>query len=197
MADIVLVNPRFQVSYWGLEHALPLLGKRGNLPTACLPLLAALTPAEPSVTLVDENVEAIDYDRLARADIVGLTGMSVQRARMLEILARAENPRRLHGRRRSVGERAGRLLRRPGRRDLRRRGRRRPGRSFSKNGHEGRHQRRYEQAERTDMTQVPVPRYDLLKTQGTICSAASNSAAAARSSASFATSSSRSAAGRG
>jgi hypothetical protein len=44
MADIVLINPRFNVSYWGLEHALPLLGKRANLPVACLPLLAALTP---------------------------------------------------------------------------------------------------------------------------------------------------------
>ena len=86
MADIVLINPRFEVSYWGLEHALPLLGKKCNLPTACLPLLAALTPAGHSVTIVDENVEPIDYDRLAQADIVGLTGMTVQRARMLEIL---------------------------------------------------------------------------------------------------------------
>ena len=48
MADIVLINPRFEVSYWGLEHALPLLGKKCNLPTACLPLLAALTPDAPS-----------------------------------------------------------------------------------------------------------------------------------------------------
>ena len=44
VADIVLINPRFEVSYWGLEHALPLLGKKCNIPTACLPLLAALTP---------------------------------------------------------------------------------------------------------------------------------------------------------
>ena len=87
MADIVLINPRFEVSYWGLEHALPFIGKRANMPVACLPLLAALTPPEHTVTLVDENVEAIDFDRCARADIVGLTGMSVQRVRMLEILA--------------------------------------------------------------------------------------------------------------
>ena len=86
MADIVLINPRFEVSYWGLEHALPLLGKKCNLPTACLPLLAALTPDEHRMTIVDENVEPIDFDRLARADIVGLTGMSVQRHRMREIL---------------------------------------------------------------------------------------------------------------
>jgi hypothetical protein len=58
MANIVLINPRFQVSYWGLEHALPLLGKKCNLPTACLPLLAALTPAGHFVTIVDEKFSA-------------------------------------------------------------------------------------------------------------------------------------------
>ena len=86
MANIVLINPRFEASYWGLEHALPMLGKKCNLPTACLPLLAALTPDGHRVTIVDENVEPIDYDVVARADIVGLTGMSVQRVRMREIL---------------------------------------------------------------------------------------------------------------
>ena len=44
MAEIVLINPRFEISYWGLEHALPILGKRANMPIASLPLLAALTP---------------------------------------------------------------------------------------------------------------------------------------------------------
>ena len=86
MANIVLINPRFETSYWGLEHALPLLHKRANLPTACLPLLAALTPAEHVVTIVDENVEALNYEQIARNDIVALTGMSVQRTRMKEIL---------------------------------------------------------------------------------------------------------------
>src|SRR5258708_25450201 len=87
MADIVLINPRFEVSYWGMEHAVPFMGKRANLPVACLPLLAALTPEEHTITLMDENVEAINFERCARADIVGVTGMSVQRFRMKEILA--------------------------------------------------------------------------------------------------------------
>jgi len=86
MADIVIINPRFEVSYWGMEYALPFIGKRGNLPVACLPLLAALTPAEHTVTLMDENVSPIDWERCRRADIVGVTGMSVQRFRMREIL---------------------------------------------------------------------------------------------------------------
>ena len=56
-ADIVLINPRFETSFWGLEHALPLLGKRANMPVACLPLLAALTPPVARASLIDENVE--------------------------------------------------------------------------------------------------------------------------------------------
>ena len=34
MANIVLLNPRFELSYWGVEHALPLLGKKCVLPNA-------------------------------------------------------------------------------------------------------------------------------------------------------------------
>ncbi len=86
MANIVLIHPRFESSYWGLDHALEVLGSRAVLPPASLPLLAALTPRSHSITLVDENVQTIDYDRCASADIVGLTGMFVQRARMRQIL---------------------------------------------------------------------------------------------------------------
>ncbi len=162
MADIVLINPRFEISYWGMEHALPFLGKRANLPVACLPLLAALTPSEHTVTLLDENVEPIDWERCQRADIVGLTGMSVQRFRMKEILTELK--------RRGcfcvvggpwvtvqedyfedlvdaifVGEAEDTWPR------------------FLDEWRAGRHDFRYEQAEKTDMSKVPTPRFDLLK----------------------------------
>jgi radical SAM superfamily enzyme YgiQ (UPF0313 family) len=158
---IVLINPRFEVSYWGLEHALPLFGKRANLPVACLPLLAALTPAEHEVTLVDENVEPIDFARLGSADIVGVTGMSVQRKRVREILA--ELKRRgifavVGGPWVSVQEDYFDGLTEvifvgeaeetwP---------------QFVRDWQAGRWQRRYEQTDRTDMTRVPPPRFDLL-----------------------------------
>ena len=86
MADIVLINPRFEISYWGLEHAVPFLGAKATMPVANLPLLAALAPPGYNVTLVDENIEPIDFARCSRADIVGVTGMNVQRRRMKEIL---------------------------------------------------------------------------------------------------------------
>ena len=164
MADIVLINPRFEVSFWGMEHALPFIGKRANLPVACLPLLAALTPPGHTVTLMDENVEAINYERCARADIVGVTGMSVQRFRMKEILA--ELKRRgcftvvggplvtvledyFDGLADAIfiGEAEETWPR------------------FLGEWQQGRHQYRYEQAEKSDMTKLPTPRFDLLKMQ--------------------------------
>jgi len=162
MADIVFINPRFEVSYWGLEHALPFMGKRANLPVACLPLLAALTPGEHTVTLIDENVEAINFERVARADIVGVTGMSVQRFRAKEILSELKErgcftvvggpwvtvqedyfgdlPDVIF-----VGEAEETWPR------------------FLEEWRAGKHETRYEQAEKTDMTRVPTPRFDLLK----------------------------------
>ena len=162
MADIVLINPRFEISYWGLEHAMPFLGAKAVLPVASLPLLAALTPPGHRVTLIDENVEAIDFARCARADIVGVTGMNVQRPRMKEILSELK---RLgvftvvggawvtvqEGDFAGladvifVGEAEETWPR------------------FLGEWSEKRHQARYEQAERTDMATVPIPRLDLLR----------------------------------
>ncbi len=163
-ADIVLINPRFEPSYWGLEHALPLFGKRSAMAVASLPLLAALTPPEHRVTILDENVQPLDFDRIARADIVGLTGMSVQRARMREILT--ELRRRdafvvvggpwvsVHERYFGdlapitfVGEAEDTWP------------------AFLDDWRRGSTRCRYEQTARTDMTRVPVPRYDLLDMQ--------------------------------
>ncbi|MEI8317332.1 MAG: radical SAM protein [Planctomycetia bacterium] len=162
MADIVLVNPRFDPSFWGFEHALPVVGKRANLPVACLPLLAALTPEGHDVTLVDENVETIDFARLARADIVGLTGMSVQQDRMREILRELKARGAfcvVGGPWVSVSEEAFEGLVETifvGEAET-------TWPEFLADWGAGRHRPRYEQAERTDMTRVPLPRHDLLK----------------------------------
>ncbi|NND98880.1 MAG: DUF4070 domain-containing protein [Pirellulaceae bacterium] len=162
MARIAIINPAFEVSYWGLEHAQPMFGKRANMPVASLPLLAALTPPEHDVQLFDENVEPLDFDELAKFDIVGVTGMSVQRFRMDEII------RELFSRDVFiavggpwvtvqedyfdgfadvifVGEAETTWP------------------QFLNEWKNGSHQQRYEQAERTDMSTVPVPRHDLLK----------------------------------
>ena len=112
MADIVLINPRFEISNYGLEHALPFLGRKAMVPVASLPLLAALTPTEHQVTLIDENVEPIDFARCARADVVGITGMVVQRTRMREILTELKRLGASHRGRRTLGHGVGTRFRR-------------------------------------------------------------------------------------
>ena len=162
MANIVLINPRFNPSYWGMNYALPFLDAKAVLPVINLPLLAALTPPGHEITIIDENVEAIDYDVCARADIVGLTGMNVQRVRMREIL----NELKARGVFTVIGgpwitvypADFGDL----------------PDAIFIGEAEEtwpqflvewaeGRHARRYEQAGKTDMATVPAPRLDLMK----------------------------------
>lgn len=162
--EVVIINPRFEVSYWGLEHSLKIIGKKANLPVACLPLLAALTPDDFHVTLIDENVEEIDYDLVARADIVGVTGMTVQRARMRQILTelKARGVFTVVGgpwvtvKEDEFGELADVIFIGEAEETWPR---------FLEEWKAGRWQERYEQADKTDMTKVPVPRHDLLKMQ--------------------------------
>jgi radical SAM superfamily enzyme YgiQ (UPF0313 family) len=162
MARICLINPRFPTSFWGLNHGLPLLGKKANMPVLALPVLAGLTPPGHEVVLIDENIEEIDFDALASFDIVGLTGMTVQRDRMREILLE------LHERDIFtvvggpwitvaenwydglvdvifIGEAEETWP------------------QFLEEWRQGLHQYRYEQRDKTDMAKVPLPRYDLVK----------------------------------
>ena len=162
---ICLINPRFEPSYWGLDHAMPILpgGQKCYTVTGALPALAGLVPEPHETVLLDENVEDIDFAALDRFDVIGITGMIVQRARMFELLARLEGHRATI----VVGG---------------------PYASVAPAGFEGRCDAvfvgeaettwpaflddlasgrpvlsRYEQVERTDMSEVPLPRYDLLR----------------------------------
>jgi radical SAM superfamily enzyme YgiQ (UPF0313 family) len=162
MADIVLINPRFNPTYWNLDYALPMFRKKALLPPLNLPLLAALTPPGHTIQIIDENIEEIDFERCRRADIVGLTGMAVQRDRMREILVELRRrgaftvlggpwvtvcPEDLGSLADVVfiGEAEETWPR------------------FLSEWAEGRHGLRYEQLDKTDMATVPPPRYDLLQ----------------------------------
>jgi radical SAM superfamily enzyme YgiQ (UPF0313 family) len=163
MADIVIINPRFDISFWGMEHCIGLFGKRANLPVACLALLAALVPDHHNVTLIDENVEDIDFTRLARADLVCLTGMSIQGRRMREILERVRSfgvMTVVGGPLATVEEDALEGLADVvfvGEADV-------TWPQFLRDWERGCHTNRYEQQEKTDVTHLPLPRIELLKT---------------------------------
>ena len=82
---ILFVNPAFPPSLWDFALSRDLEGSRYTHPPLALPTLAALTPPEHEVRLVDENVDSVAMD--ADADVVGITGYYIQRARVFELAA--------------------------------------------------------------------------------------------------------------
>jgi radical SAM superfamily enzyme YgiQ (UPF0313 family) len=162
--SICLINPKFKPSYWGFEYALPLYpgDKRSTMISGSLPTVAGLS-GDHDVRLVDENVEEIDWDSLRACDIVGVTGMIVQKERIREILTRLRDMELftvVGGPFVSVQEEFFEGLC-----DVKFVGEAEttwP--AFLDDFAHGRPtQRRYQQLHRTDMTRAPVPRYDLLK----------------------------------
>lgn len=85
--SICLINPRFEPSYWGFDFALPLYpgDKRSTMISGSLTSVAGLC-GEHDVYLLDENVEEIDWESLRGYDLVGVTGMNVQKMRTRQIL---------------------------------------------------------------------------------------------------------------
>ena len=55
----LLVYPRFEPTMWGLQYTLPLIGKKSLLPPLGLMTVAALTPPEYELRLVDMNVRPL------------------------------------------------------------------------------------------------------------------------------------------
>ncbi len=157
---LLLVNPANGHSFWGLDYACDLLGKRySNAPLSLL-TVAALCPEHWDVRIVDENVEPVDLD--AECDLVGLTAMNVQASRAFALadafrrrgrtvllggpFATLEPERCApHADVLFVGE-AERTLPR-----------------FCRDFERGEHLPRYEEREPVDLAQSPVPRYELLR----------------------------------
>ncbi|MCE9565269.1 MAG: B12-binding domain-containing radical SAM protein [Planctomycetes bacterium] len=88
---LLLINPRLPESFWSFSWAFQKVArdKRAAISPLGLATLAALTPGNWDITIVDENVEPIDWE--ADADIVGVCGMAVQFPRQKEIVSHFRN----------------------------------------------------------------------------------------------------------
>jgi radical SAM superfamily enzyme YgiQ (UPF0313 family) len=85
---LLLIQPRLPESFWSFSWAFRKIArdKRAAISPLGLATVAALTPPAWDVTIVDENVEPIDWG--ASADVVGVCGMAVQYPRQCEIAER-------------------------------------------------------------------------------------------------------------
>ncbi len=84
---LLLINPRFPESFWSFKWAVDnIMPKdiRTINPPLGLATLAALTPKDWEIEIIDENIESIPLK--PDADIIGICGMGVQFKRQTELL---------------------------------------------------------------------------------------------------------------
>lgn len=85
---ILLVYPKYPDTFWSFKHALEFVSKKAMLPPLGLLTVAAMLPAEWEQKLVDMNVAPLRDADLAWADYVFLSAMIVQKHSTQEILTR-------------------------------------------------------------------------------------------------------------
>ena len=83
---IVMVHPQFPPSFWSFGFIKEIGGFKTVMPPLGLATLAALTPDRYDVTIVDENIEPIDFE--VDADLIVLSAMGIQEQRLFEVADR-------------------------------------------------------------------------------------------------------------
>lgn len=96
---VLLVYPRFPMTYWGFQHSMPLAGVKASLPPLGLVSLAALLPGDWELRLIDLNIQELADADIRWSDAVFVGGMRIQGESIHQVLARA----RKLGRRSVVG----------------------------------------------------------------------------------------------
>jgi radical SAM superfamily enzyme YgiQ (UPF0313 family) len=80
---ILLINPQPSLSLYSWPAVADITGHPAYIMNIALPTLAALSPPEVDISIVDEAVEPVEFD--GDWDLVGVTGYLTQMRRMCEI----------------------------------------------------------------------------------------------------------------
>ncbi|MEX1276334.1 MAG: B12-binding domain-containing radical SAM protein [Bacteroidota bacterium] len=89
--NILLVNPTYPETFWSFKHALKFVSKKASLPPLGLLTVAAMLPSGWAKRLIDLNVRTLRNEDLLWADLVFLSGMSIQERSAREIIARCKS----------------------------------------------------------------------------------------------------------
>ncbi len=85
--SLLLINPKRKLRYlWDFKELCQVMGKKTPVPPLSLPTIAALTPSHYDITIIDEEVEPIDFT--LKPDIVGITALGNTVKRGYEIADR-------------------------------------------------------------------------------------------------------------
>jgi radical SAM superfamily enzyme YgiQ (UPF0313 family) len=160
---ILMVYPAFHKTHWGMKYSLPIIGKQSIMAPLGLITVAALTPKEYEIRLVDMNYEELTDADIEWCDMICLSAMMAQRESMFESAERAKaknklvvfggpfptaSPEECTGHCDVMVLNEGEITWQP----------------FLKDLEAGSWQKVYANEDKPDVTLTPVPRFDLLKT---------------------------------
>ena len=103
MPNVLLVYPKFPLSYWGFQFAMDFVGRKAFMPPLGLVTVAGMFPRDSyTLRVVDMNVETLTDTHLAWADVVMTSTMIVQTGIPLRRGAAVQSKRDSHCRWRST-----------------------------------------------------------------------------------------------
>ncbi len=85
---ILLVYPQYPDTFWGFKHALKFVSKKAAFPPLGLLTVAAMLPKDWEKKLVDMNVTRLSDNDIKWADYVFISAMAVQKASVKEVISR-------------------------------------------------------------------------------------------------------------
>ncbi|MBN2213162.1 MAG: DUF4070 domain-containing protein [Bacteroidales bacterium] len=88
---ILLVHPKYPVTYWSYKHALKFISKKAANPPLGLMTVASLIPDNWEKRLVDLNVSKLKESDILWADYVFIGAMSVQLTSVKEVISRCKS----------------------------------------------------------------------------------------------------------
>ncbi len=87
--NILLVYPEFPDTFWSFKHALKFIRKKSSSPPLGLLTVAAMLPSTWEKRLVDLNIRKLRDKDLEWADMIFISAMTVQRSSVEEFIQRA------------------------------------------------------------------------------------------------------------
>lgn len=88
MPNALFVYPEFPPSYWGFKYALEFVGKKSSMPPLGLLTIAGMFPKTYQLKVVDMNIEPLTDAHLEWADVVLTSTMIVQKESLYEVVQR-------------------------------------------------------------------------------------------------------------
>lgn len=84
--NILLVYPKFPVTFWSFSEALKFIGKKSAMPPLGLLSVAALLPYNLKRKLIDLNIETLKDEDINWANIIFISAMIIQKKSVIEVI---------------------------------------------------------------------------------------------------------------